>query len=607
MATGALINQTLVNSGTATSAVYYTILASANGCVSPQNVQQVLVKPVPVGNANPAFSEICSVDATNVALNSSLDSTTYAWTVVANGVLGASAGSGAAISQTLTNPTQQTKQVIYTVTPTRNGCSGAPFTVVVNVKPKPVADFLYPTASCRQTEVIVTFNGQTRPNATYSWVVTPATILNSTLDSTQLSIAYNSTGNYNITLTVTDSGCVSTITKQISITPNTVNVNAVIDSVTNCDTHDNGAITLSATGGLTPYDYQWTGPNGFTSSDSDLVNLNPGLYTLRITDAIGCSRDINYVVKDIPAILIANTTSEAAHCQSNDGKIKVTTTGTSPITVDIYTTAGTLVTSATGASPLTISNIASGDYNVIVSDPSNLVCPDSVRVLVESIDGPLVTFVNQTSDDCVAGSNGSVTFSVAGTPTFTYTLIDGANTSQIGSIAVNNGSVTVSGLAAGNFSLVVTDANSCVTAENGTITSDPNSNLDITPTVTPATCGNANGAISLVVSGNVSTVSYVWTGPAGTSPAGANPTGLPAGQYTVTVKDGDCEKSANITILNSDGPSVTADVLTNNVCSTDKNGSAELLFLVIQLHILMIYQVLQMVQQVTMYHLRFLD
>jgi hypothetical protein len=196
---GALINQTLVNSGTATSAVYYTILASANGCVSPQNVQQVLVKPVPVGNANPAFSEICSVDATNVALNSSLDSTTYAWTVVANGVLGASAGSGAAISQTLTNPTQQTKQVIYTVTPTRNGCSGAPFTVVVNVKPKPVADFLYPTASCRQTEVIVTFNGQTRPNATYSWVVTPATILNSTLDSTQLSIAYNSTGNYNIT------------------------------------------------------------------------------------------------------------------------------------------------------------------------------------------------------------------------------------------------------------------------------------------------------------------------------------------------------------------------------------------------------------------------
>ncbi|MBK8350146.1 MAG: hypothetical protein IPL21_00135 [Saprospirales bacterium] len=181
---GTLINQTLVNSGTATSAVYYTILASANGCVSPQNVQQVLVKPVPVGNANPAFSEICSVDATNVVLNSSLDSTTYAWTVVANGVLGASAGSGAAISQTLTNPTQQTIQVIYTVTPTRNGCSGAPFTVVVNVKPKPVADFLYPTASCKQTEVIVTFNGQTRPNATYSWVVTPATILNSTLDST---------------------------------------------------------------------------------------------------------------------------------------------------------------------------------------------------------------------------------------------------------------------------------------------------------------------------------------------------------------------------------------------------------------------------------------
>jgi hypothetical protein len=490
---GALINQTLVNSGTATSAVYYTILASANGCVSPQNVQQVLVKPVPVGNGTPSFSEICSGDVANATLGSTLDSTTYSWTVISNGILGSSAGTGSTISQTLTNNTQQTKQVIYTVTPTRNGCSGAPFTVVVNVKPKPVADFLYPTASCRQTEVKLTFNGQTRPTAIYSWMVTPATVLNATLDSSQLTISYNSNGNFNIKLTVTDSGCTSTITKQITITPNTVNVTAVIDSVTNCDTHDNGAIMLSTTGGLTPYDYQWTGPNGFTSSDSDLVNLKSGLYTLRITDAIGCSKDYNYIVKDIPTILIANTTSEAAHCQANDGKIKVTTTGTSPITVDIYTTAGTLVTSATGASPLTISNIASGDYNVIVSDPSNLVCPDSVRVLVESIDGPLVTFVNQTSDDCAAGPNGSVTFSVAGTPAFTYTLIDGANSSQTGSIAVNNGSVTVSGLAAGNFSLVVTDANGCVTAENGTIISDPNSSLDITPTVTPATCGNANG------------------------------------------------------------------------------------------------------------------
>jgi hypothetical protein len=68
----------------------------------------------------------------------------------------------------------------------------------------------------------------------------------------------------------------------------------------------------------------------------------------------------------------------------------------------------------------------------------------------------------------------------------------------------------------------------------------------VTPTVTPATCGNANGAISyssyLVI--QVSTVTYTWSGPAGTSPTGANPTGLPAGEYTVIVKDGDCEKSA---------------------------------------------------------------
>jgi hypothetical protein len=64
--------------------------------------------------------------------------------------------------------------------------------------------------------------------------------------------------------------------------------------------------------------------------------------------------------------------------------------------------------------------------------------------IVESIDGPLVTFVNQTSEDCAAGPNGSVTFSVAGTPTFTYTLTDGAGIhAQTGSIAVSNGTATI--------------------------------------------------------------------------------------------------------------------------------------------------------------------
>ncbi|MCG2612621.1 hypothetical protein LZZ90_14015, partial [Flavobacterium sp. SM15] len=59
------------------------------------------------------------------------------WTVVENGVSGASNGSGTTIAQTLTNSGIVNGTATYTVTPTANGCSGTPFDVIITVKPIP--------------------------------------------------------------------------------------------------------------------------------------------------------------------------------------------------------------------------------------------------------------------------------------------------------------------------------------------------------------------------------------------------------------------------------------------------------------------------------------
>jgi hypothetical protein len=53
------------------------------------------------------------------------------------------------------------------------------------------------------------------------------------------------------------------------------------------------AIKTSSTGGIPfstgpSYTYNWTGPNGFTSTASNTSNLVPGNYDLSITDAGGC-------------------------------------------------------------------------------------------------------------------------------------------------------------------------------------------------------------------------------------------------------------------------------------------------------------------------------
>jgi hypothetical protein len=46
-----------------------------------------------------------------------------------------------------------------------------------------------------------------------------------------------------------------------------------------------GSIDLSITGGASPYQVKWTGPNGFNASTEDLTNLSVGTYTVLVTDA----------------------------------------------------------------------------------------------------------------------------------------------------------------------------------------------------------------------------------------------------------------------------------------------------------------------------------
>ena len=57
-----------------------------------------------------------------------------------------------------------------------------------------------------------------------------------------------------------------------------------------CENSDDGFINLVTNGGFPPYNYNWIGPNGFTSSQEDINNLISGLYTCTIIDNNGCEK-----------------------------------------------------------------------------------------------------------------------------------------------------------------------------------------------------------------------------------------------------------------------------------------------------------------------------
>ena len=57
---------------------------------------------------------------------------------------------------------------------------------------------------------------------------------------------------------------------------------------------NDGDISVSVNGGVAPYMYAWTGPNGFTASTASISNLYGGTYTLTVTDAAGCTSTKTY-------------------------------------------------------------------------------------------------------------------------------------------------------------------------------------------------------------------------------------------------------------------------------------------------------------------------
>lgn len=101
----------------------------------------------------------------------------------------------------------------------------------------------------------------------------------------------------------------------------------------------------------------------------------------------------------------------------------------------------------------------------------------------------------------------------------------------------------IQGVAAGTYTVTITDANGCTAVETYTLTEpDP---ISLTTFAEDATAGNNDGKAGVNATGGTGTHQYAWSNGATT----ATVTGLAAGTYTVTVTDSNnCEATASVTI-----------------------------------------------------------
>lgn len=161
-------------------------------------------------------------------------------------------------------------------------------------------------------------------------------------------------------VTVTDQNdCSNTINLNL-VAPDSIEVASTVEPV-KCNGQRDGAIILDAAGGTGILNYQWNGPNGFTSTSQNLVNLPAGSYEVEIIDGNGCSTREAFDIEE-PASLSAEIDLIPVSCPNRtDGEIFIHAEGgTAPYEVKMG--------GFTYGNVQNIRNLRSGTYDLSIID-----------------------------------------------------------------------------------------------------------------------------------------------------------------------------------------------------------------------------------------------
>ena len=165
---------------------------------------------------------------------------------------------------------------------------------------------------------------------------------------------------------------------------------------------------------------------------------------------------------------------------------------------------------------------------------------------------------------CNGGSDGSVTVTGSGGTVagdYTYLWSNGQTTA------------TATGLAAGSYTVTITDDNGCQASAGPVTITEPDVLSIGSMSMDSVSCNGLSDGTATAngITGGNGTNSFSWTGGSTTNPA----TGLSAGNYTVTVTDQKgCSTTGSIDVLEPDA--LVANLLDTDsvICNGESDGAA---------------------------------
>jgi gliding motility-associated-like protein len=317
-------------------------------------------------------------------------------------------------------------------------------------------------------------------------------------------------------------GCDTTITVLI-LGPQPIDALGTVADVT-CNGDCDGSITVNVAGGVAPYGSLWSPVPGAGQGTLVASSLCAGDWTLSVTDANGCTTAFTWTVTE-PDPLAVDLSTVQSQCNDCVGEADAVITGGTAPYITVWGQGAAVIGFGEA-----ITGLCAGIYTLAVTDASG--CTLQTTVPIDDVDGE-PTSTSDGSLTCPDDCDGTVSVDtpcVDAPCTFAWLDINGNDLGQ--------NSAAATGLCAGSYLVVVTNASGCITIDTANVIApDP---IVANLSTTPASCfGACDGTATVGPTGGAGGYDFFWEPEPINGQGTPQATDLCAGAYTVTITDAD--------------------------------------------------------------------
>lgn len=313
-----------------------------------------------------------------------------------------------------------------------------------------------------------------------------------------------------------------------------------------------GMIATSVSGGLPPYNYDWSN----AETTPSVTGLPAGPYVLTVTDDNGCYSTETYALSDPGASPVTLASSEDPNNEICDGE-SVTFTASGSVDYEFFINGQPV----SNTNPYITTALVNGESVVATGTDGNN-CTATSNIIIPIVNpGPIVSLIVDDADTTICQGE-SLSFFASGGLLYEF-FVDGASQ---GPASPTTLFVTSSLTHGQSVTVVATDGNGCdVESSPITVTVNPSPTVSITNTSDPTSCGASDGAITAAAAGGTPGYAYGWSN----GDVGGTIAFLNAGNYFVLVTDSagcTASTSASLSDVGSSPVSLSTSAQNNTIC-----------------------------------------